>query len=176
VSETLFKRGFMKENYTLHFVKSEEEVALFWQMLYQYFNEDIFPNTIEPVSEEDYEYFFSKKYKDAIMKLYYNESEPLYIVFLRNNDKNIGFATYKTYHSEDGKCFILEFCILKEYRNKGIGTLFFEMLRQHEKNKGAQYCVLNVTSEGSVRFWKRHGFVKMSVDEYGSDVYEKRPL
>ena len=139
--------------------------------------DDVLPNaTFVPATDEDYKWFFSKEYREVIMEAFYRETNTLRIVFLQHNGVNIGFAVYVIYHSEDNKCLIVEFNIDDIYRNKGIGTLFFGMLREQVKNEGAAYFALNVSNENNERFWMRNGFIKASKDEHGSDVYEKRPL
>ena len=89
---------------------------------------------------------------------------------------NIGFAVYVIYHSEDGKCLIVEFNIDEAYRNKGIGSLFFKLLRKQVRTEQASYFALNLSNENNERFWMRNGLIKASKDEHGNGVYEKRPL
>ena len=87
----------MTDTYSLHFVTNESDIDLFWQWRNKYMLEDILPNaTFSPATAEDYEWFFSKEYKDRIMKIFYLEIDPLRIVFFRKNGENIGFAVYKT--------------------------------------------------------------------------------
>ena len=167
----------MSNSYSLHFVKSEHDIDLFWQLRNKYMREDVLPNaTFDPATNEDYEWFFSQEYKENIMGAFYREKHKLNIVFLHDNNENIGFAVYVIYHDEDGKCLIVDFCILTEYRNKGIGSQFFGMLRQYVMSEHAVYFALNLSNENNKRFWERNGFVNASKDEYGNDVYEKHPL
>ena len=165
------------KKYTLHIVKSESDIDLFWQWRDKYMRTDILPNsTFEPATDEEYEWFFSQKYKDVIMEAFYRDTAILRIVFLREDGANIGFAVYVIYHSEDGKCLVVEFNVDESHRSKGVGTLFFEMLREHVRGEGAEYLSLNVSNENNERFWERNGFVKSAKDEHGSYLYEKRPL
>lgn len=60
---------------------------------------------------------------------------------------------YCTYHSEDGKCFIIDYCILPEYRNDNLGTSFFNMVKEIEVSKGAKYFELNVSNKRNMNFW-----------------------
>jgi len=166
-----------KLDYTLYFAQSDDDIALFWEWRDRYVREDILPNcTFEPATEEDYTWFFSKEYKGVIMDAFYRDSAKLRIVFLQYNGLNVGFAVYVIYHSEDGKCLIVEFNIDKAYRNNGIGSLFFNLLREHVKSEQATYFALNLSNENNERFWARNGFIKAGKDEHGSDTYEKRPL
>ena len=167
----------MSNCYSLHFVKNEHDINQFWQLRDKYMHEDILPNaTFDPATEEDYEWFFSPKYKENIMKAFYRKKHTLHIVFLQDSNENIGFAVYVIYHGEDGKCLIVDFCIIAEYRNKGIGAQFFQMLRKHVMTEYAVYFALNLSNENNKRFWERNGFVKAYKDEFANDVYEKRPL
>ena len=163
--------------YTIHIVKEQHDVDLFWQLRDKYMLEDVLPNaTFDPVSEEDKQWFFSQEYRDVIMEAFHRERAKLYIVFLRKDNVNIGFAVYVIYHSEEGKCLIVDFCIFSEHRNKGIGSSFFKMLRAHVAAQNALYFSLNLSNDDNKRFWEREGFKLAGKDEHGSDVYEKRPL
>ena len=164
----------MNKDYTLHIVESEADIDLFWQYRNKYMLEDIIPNLSEPMSEEGHNWFFSKEYKDTIMEAFYRETAILRIVFFQRNGQNIGFAVYVIYHSEEGKCLVVEFCINDEYRNKGIGTYFFKLLRKHTTKQGAKYYSLNVSNEKNKRFWEKIGFKEAGKDEYGDKVYEYR--
>jgi ribosomal protein S18 acetylase RimI-like enzyme len=163
-------------NLKLHVVKEEHDIKLFWQWRDRYVHEDILPNsTFKPSTDEDYEWFFSQEYKDIIMEAFYRELNPIRIIFLKKDRENIGFAIYVIYHTEDGKCLIVDFCINAEYRNQGAGTLFLNMLQEHVTKNNAAYFALNVTNEENKRFWQRNGFCKTTKDEHGNDIYEKRP-
>lgn len=164
-------------DYTLHFAESEAEIEKFWLWRDKYMLEDVLPNaTFRPTTDEEYEWFFSGEYKGHIMKLFHRTIDPLRIVFLQSGGENIGFAVYVIYHSEDGKCFIIDFCVNAEHRNKGIGLLFFSSLRDRAVSEGAVYFALNLSNEDNKRFWTRNGFVKETKDEYGNDIYAKRTL
>lgn len=103
-------------------LNTTEEVASFWQKLYEYHKQDLFND----LDEEDQAYFSSTEYYDAIMDLKINitgGSQPLEMEFVNDESgQYIGFIMYKIYNTEDGKASILEFCIDPLLRNKGIGT------------------------------------------------------
>lgn len=167
-------------SYSLHQVRNDSDINLFWKWRDRrdrYMRENILPNsTFTPSTDKDYEWFFSKEYRETIMGAYHRKINPLSIVFLQSGGMNIGFAVYVIYHTEDGKCLIVGFNIDSPYRDRGIGTLFFNMLRKHVEAEKALYFALNLSNEENERFWKRNGFIKTSKDEYGNDVYEKHPL
>lgn len=166
----------MKDTYSLYFMK-ESEFDYFWQWRDKYMVEDILPHaTFSESTEKDYEWFFSDAYREEIAGLFTRKVDPLEIVFLQDEKhNNIGFIVYAIYHSEDGKCFILDFCINEEYRNKNVGTAFFSMIKKHVIEQGSTYFALNLTNENNKRFWQQQGFVKASMDEFDSYVYEFYP-
>ena len=161
----------MNKDYHLHMVESDADIDLFWQYRDRYMHEDIIPHSSEPLSEEDQDWFFSQEYKDVIMEAFYRDTHVLRIVFFRKNGRNIGFAVYVIYHAEEGKCLIVDYCVDEAYRNKGIGTHFFQKLREHTVKEGAKYYALNLSNEGNKRFWERNGFREAGKDEHGDTVY-----
>ena len=193
----------MKKRFSLKLVENEADINLFWQWRDTYMLEDILVNEsstnvteeannhpnekdihireeilinakYNPNGNNDYKWFFSKEYKNVIMEAFYRDDARLCIVFMQEENKNIGFAVYVIYHSEEGKCLIVDFCIKKELRNKGLGKIFFKLLLEYVKENGAQYLALNVSNENNKKFWKNNGFIEAGKDEYGDDVYEYR--
>ena len=179
-----------QREYTLHEVKEQHDIDLYWQLFYKYITTDILPNsTFEPSTREDYDYFLSEEYRDTITRL--NERHGLKIVFLKrkcekecqkcdkgdgHNNEVIGFAVYIIYHNEDGKCFILEYGILPKHRSKGIGAIFFEALREKVIGEGGAYFALTVSNEANERFWLKQGFNKTDDLESDKPVYKKIPI
>jgi len=78
----------------------------------------------------------------------------------------VGFAYYGTYLSEDGKCFISEFCILPDFRNKGLGKEYFNIIKKSEIERGAKFFELNVSNERNRHFWEMLGFKFDGFDEH----------
>ncbi len=104
----------------IQIVNSEEEFKLFWNMYYEYMNRDVFPNDelgLE-LTEEDTKWFFSIEHKSHMYGLFSRDIDRAYPTFFLRNNKIVGFCSYCTYHSEDGKCFIVDYCIFPEFRNK----------------------------------------------------------
>ena len=160
----------------LHKAKTREEIDLFWQKRDQYMREDVIPNCTlgKPLDEEDIEWFFSKEYKEHIMNAFNRSVNPLNIVFFLKNDEYVGFCVYVIYTSEDGKCFIVDYCIDAKYRNQNLGRQFFYILKEQVIKEGAKYFALNLSNENNQRFWESLGFKKSYVDEYGEDVYTNK--
>lgn len=167
----------MNNNLIIHEAKTNGELALFWEKRNAYMREDIIPNCTlgEPITKEEEEWFYSQDYIDHTMRLYSREIDKLYIVFFEKDEDNIGFSIYVTYHSEDGKCFIIDFCIYEKFRNRGFGGECFHMLENRELQKGATYFALNLSNESNERFWRLLGFIKKGNDEYNNPIYIYRP-
>lgn len=158
---------------SLYEVKLKEEVDFFWKKRDQYMKEDIISNCTlgKPLDEEDKKWFFSKEYKDHIMNLFSRNKDQLKILFFRKNNEYVGFCIYVTYLSEDGKCFILDYCIDSNHRNQGLGKQFFYLLKDHTIAEGAKYFALNLSNDNNRRFWKSLKFEKGCIDERGNYIY-----
>ena len=161
----------MKEkNLEIQVVNSEEEFKLFWDMHYEYMNRDIFPNDelgLE-ITEKEGEWFFSSEYKEHMNKLFLRDIDKAYPILFKKEKEVVGFCMYCTYHSEDGKCFIIDYCILPEFRNDNLGTSFFNKVKEIEVSKGAKYFELNVSNKRNMNFWLKQGFNFNGIDDYGS--------
>ena len=100
-----------------------------------------------------------------------------YYLFFERNGQDIGFALPAIFTSEDGKCFILEFCIFPEFRGGGTGRECAAVLLEWAKEHGARYAELNYGGdERRLRFWKRVGFVENGVDEWGEPLMLLPPV
>lgn len=145
-----------------------EETARFWKELYAYFQRDVFPDDgSDPDREEALEYFLGKEYRETIEGLRRREKDPLYqLAFLRGG-RELGFAMPATYPGEDGKCFIMEFWVLPEYRGGGRGRACAKALLDWARGNGAAYFELNADGEPRRRFWASLGFLPNGADEWG---------
>ena len=90
-------------------------------------------------------------------------------------------ALAAVFTGEDGKCFILEFCVLPEHRGGGMGTACVRTLLNWAREQGAGYAELNCTTPPRQRFWGRLGFVANGADEWGVPLMllpprEHRPI
>lgn len=157
------------KNIEIKIVNSEEEFKLFWNMNYEYLESDIFPNDDIglKIREAEQKWFYSTEYKKVMYKLFSREKDKAYpILFIRDNDI-IGFCIYCTYHSEDGKCFIIDYCIIQELRYDNLGTIIFNLIKENEISNGAKYFELNVSNKRNMRFWMKQGFYFDGIDDYG---------
>ena len=91
---------------------SGEDRERFWLKLREYFRRDIFPG-------EESCYHCSDEYKNNIENLRRRRFDPARYLFFRRGGEEIGLALTVVYASEDGKQFILEFCVYPEQRARG---------------------------------------------------------
>ena len=152
---------------------TDKEVASFWEKLYGYHKRDI----SQDMTDEELEYFSGPEYYNAIMDLKVNKSGeqlPLEMVFISDCEQRyLGFAMYKIYNTEDGKAFILEFCIDEPLRNQGLGTQVAKAFETYLQREGATYLAINTSNKDNLRFWKRFGFSESEPDEWGKMIYTK---
>lgn len=160
---------------------TKAEIADFWRKKREYEKNDIFPYLDETGEElkEIVSWYQSTDYYNIIMDLHTNsqkKARTLQFSYIYNvTGEYIGFIMYKIYNLEDGKCFILDFCIEKKVRNRNIGTEVFRFFEQYVKrNEEAIYCALNVSNNRSKRFWNKQGFDCQILNDHGDDVYVKK--
>ncbi|WMC93367.1 GNAT family N-acetyltransferase [Kineothrix sp. MB12-C1] len=122
-----------------------------------------------PLTDEDKKYFLSDDYRSALDGLCDREVDRAQRIFFEENGRQFGFCMYCVYASEDGKCFILDYCIYPEYRGKGYGKTCFLQLK--ETVKEAEYYELNLSDEKNRRFWMSLGFTYNGYDAHGSILY-----
>ena len=140
---------------------SVEQLPVFWEAHMKYLVEDGIIT-----DEEDIEYFQDDEYRGILKDHMLRDADKHHMVWFRENDERIGAASYCTYQSEDGKCFLMDFWVFPEFRGNGTGHRCFEVLEQYTKADGAKYYELNSTKEDSIRFWKSLGFVENGTDEW----------
>ena len=152
---------------------AEKDVTAFWEQLHSYHKRDIFTNP----NDEDLTYFLSSEYQDHMMELYGRTQDRCYFLFFSRADRDIGFAIPVIYSSEDGKCFIMEFCIYPEFRGNGTGTQCAGVLLEWAKENGALYAELNYGSDDRRRhFWEGVGFRENGADEWGDPLMLLPPI
>ncbi len=145
---------------------TDKDIEKFWSELHIYHKRDIFP---EP-ENEDREYFLDdSQYRAHIDALCLREHDRCRRLFFRIGDTDVGFALAMIYDSEDGKCFLLEFCVFPEFRG-GTGTDCAKAFLVWAKENGAKYAELNFGTEQRERFWRRSGFVRNGCDEWGEKL------
>ena len=167
----------MIENIVIREAVTEEERSLFWERLRAYFCRDIFPDP----EDEDRPYFLGDDYRRTMESLRTRPVHPVHWLVFSRNGQDVGFALAAVFTGEDGKCFILEFCVLPEHRGGGMGTACARTLLNWAREQGAGYAELNCTTPPRQRFWGRLGFVANGADEWGVPLMllpprEHRPI
>lgn len=157
----------MEKRITIRETVTETDVAAFWEQLYDYFKRDIFPVP----EDEDRAYFLSDEYRAHMQKIHSRPQDRCYYLFFHRGGQDIGFALPVIYNTEDGKCFIMEFCVFPEFRGDGTGKECARILLNWAKENGALYAELNYGSnERRLHFWKSVGFIENGVDEWGQPL------
>ena len=134
---------------------------MFWDAHIRYLVEDGIIS-----DEEDIEYFTGEEYRGILTEHMLRDTDKQHMAWFRRDGERIGAASWCTYRSEDGKCFILDFWVFPPFRGNGTGHRCFEALVEHTKTDGAAYYEINSEKEDSVRFWKSLGFAENGRDEY----------
>ena len=154
----------MENQITIREAVTEHDVAAFWEQLHIYHRRDIFP---EP-DNEDLEYFLGSEYHEHIMKIHGRQQDRCFFLFFHRNGRNIGFAMPVIFNTEDGKCFIMEFCVYPEFRGNGTGRECAGALLAWAGENGALYAELNHGgNERRRHFWEAVGFIENGADEWG---------
>ena len=157
----------MENQITVREAVTQDDAALFWEQLHLYYKRDIFPDP----EDEEREYFLSDEHCTTIQKIHDRPQDRCYYLFFHRNGQDIGFALPVIYTSEDGKCFVMEYCVYPEYRGNGTGKECAKVLLDWAKENGAFYAELNYGGNNRrLRFWKSAGFTENGVDEWGEPL------
>ena len=146
-----------------------EKIDEFWDIHIKYLVDDGIIS-----DEEDIAYFTGEEYRGILKDHMTRSTDKQHMVYFCRDGKRIGAASYCTYQSENGKCFILDYWIFPQFRGNNTGHLCFEALERHTKADGAKYYELNSMKEDSIRFWKSIGFAENGKDEYDMLLFIKR--
>ena len=157
----------MENQITIREAIRSTDVAVFWEQLHIYHKRDI----LSDPDSKDLEYFHSSEYYDHMMKIHSRPQDRCYYLFFHRDGQDIGFAMPVIYTTEDGKCFIMEYCIYPEFRGNGTGKECARVLLDWAKKHGALYAELNHGSNQRRRhFWETVGFVENGADEWGEPL------
>ena len=158
----------LNSNIILYEAKTEADIRRFRAELRAYHTRDIFP---EEKDQEELAYFLGEEYRGQIEALRKRERDPLHFLFLRREGEEIGFAMPVLYGSEDGKCFLLEFCVYPAFRGNGTGHACAEALLAWARARGMRYAELSCGGDPRrPRFWGRLGFRPNGADEWGEPL------
>lgn len=148
------------------------EAEHFWQELHTYHIRDIFPDP----QDEDRAYFLNDdEYRAHIQKIHDRPEDRCHYLFFHRDSVEIGFALPVIYNTEDGKCFLMEFCVYPQYRGNGTGRECARIFLDWAKEHGAAYTELNCDKEARIRFWSRSGFQCNGRDEWGMPLMLCKP-
>ncbi len=157
----------MENRITVREAVTEIEVAAFWEQLYNYYRRDIFP---APANEEQ-NHFLGAEYRQHMETIHNRPQDRCYYLLFYQKEQNVGFAMPVIYTSEDGKCFIMDFCVYPEFRGNGMGKECANALLKWAEKNGAFYAELNYS--GDIRrkhFWHSIGFVQNGSDQWNDPL------
>ena len=157
----------MENQITIREAITENDVAIFWEQLHAYHKRDIFPDS----DNENLEYFLGSAYHDYMIKMHSRRQDRCFFFFFFRNGQDIGFTMPVIYTTEDGKCFIMEFCVYPAFRGNGTGKECARVLLNWAREHGALYAELNHGSgERRRHFWESVGFIENGADEWGEPL------
>ena len=157
----------MENQITIREAIRSTDIATFWEQLHIYHKRDIFSDP----DSKDLGYFHSSEYYDHMMKIHSRPQDRCFFLFFHRNGQDIGFAMPVIFTSEDGKCFIMEYCVYPEFRGNGTGKECARVLLNWAKENGALYAELNHSSNERRRhFWETVGFIENGTDEWGEPL------
>ncbi len=147
---------------------TKNDTAAFWEQLRLYFKRDMFPDP----HDENRTYFLSDtEYRGAIEQIHDRPQDRCYYLFFHRAGQDIGFAMPVIYTTEDGKCFIMEFCVYPKFRGSGAGKECARALLRWAGENGALYSELNYGgNDRRLNFWKSVGFMENGADEWGEPL------
>ena len=157
----------MENQITIREAITEHDAAVFWNQLYDYYKRDIMADRSVSSREE----FLTSGYRTHIQEIHDRGQDWCHYLFFSRDGQDIGFAMPVIYTTEDGKCFIMEFCVYPEFRGNGTGKECAEVLLNWARENGALYAELNYGSnERRRRFWQSVGFIENGADEWGEPL------
>ena len=146
---------------------TEADIEVFWAQLYAYYRRDI----LSDPEDGDREHFLSGEYRSHMQAVHDRPQDRCWYLFFERDGADIGFAMPVIFTSEDGKCFLTDFCVFPVFRGGGSGTQCAQALLRWAKERGAQYAELNYGGDARrKRFWSRIGFLPNGRDEWGEPL------
>lgn len=157
----------MENQITIREAVAENDVAAFREQLHAYHKRDSFPDS----DKEKLEYFLRSEYHNHRMKSNGRPQDRCFFLIFHRGGQDIGFAMPMIFTTEDGKCYIREFCVYPEFRGNGTGKACARTLLDWAKEHGAHYAELNYGGHERRRhFWESVGFIENGADEWGEPL------
>ena len=144
----------------------------FWKEMHAYHIRDTFPDP----QDEDREYFLGDDYRSQIQKIHDRAVDRCHYLLFDRDGEEIGFCLSVIYSTEDGKCFLMEFCVYPKFRGNGTGKECASVFLDWAKHQGAAYVELNVSTPERARFWGYSGFRANGRDEWGVPLMLRGPV
>lgn len=117
------------------------------------------------------EQFLASDYREHMQSVHDRPQDQCYYLFFSRNEQDIGFAMPVIFTSEDGKCFIMEFCVYPEFRGNGTGRECARVLLEWAREHGGLYAELNYAGdERREHFWESVGFIVNGADQWGEPL------
>ena len=113
---------------------TEADVEAFWAQLYTYYRRDILPDPEDKARA----HFLGGEYRSHMPAVHDRPQDRCRYLFFVRDGADIGFALPVIFTSEDGKCFLTDFCVFPEFRGGGTGTQCAQALLQWAKARGSQ--------------------------------------
>ena len=88
-----------------------ERIDEFWDIHIRYLVDDGIIS-----DDEDIAYFMGEEYRGILKDHMIRDTDKQHMVYFRRDGERIGAASYCTYQSEDGKCFILDYWVFPQFR------------------------------------------------------------
>ena len=154
----------MENQITIREAVTKNDVAAFREQLHAYQKRDIF-------MDSDKEELLGSEYHDQMIKIHGRSQDRCFFLFFHRGGRDIGFAMPVIFDTEDGRCFIMAFCVYPEFRGSGTGKACAGTLLDWAKEHGARYAELNYGGKERRRhFWESVGFVENGADEWGDPL------
>ncbi len=107
---------------------------------------------------------------DTIEKAFYNKE---FLSFEINNE-SIGFVVYSNFENFCIQIDIVE--IHPQYRNKGIGNIFYNEIENYFKKKKFKVIELYCSPKESEIFWLKMNFIKYPKSKYKHELTYYKPI
>lgn len=158
----------MEHQISIREATAPADVETFWTQLAAYYERDIYT---DPKLQDKRAFLSDAADRAPMQRLHCRPQDRCYYLFFHQDGQDIGFAMPVIYTSEDGMCFIAEFCVYPAFRGQGTGRACAKALLDWTSAHGAQYAELGYRNDDRRRrFWSSVGFVENGVSEWGEPL------
>ena len=158
----------MQHQISIREAAAPADVEAIWAQIAICFERDI---CTDPKLQDKRAFMSDAAYRAHMQRIHDRPQDRCYYLFFCRDGRDIGFAMPVIYTSEDGKCFIAEFCVYPAFRGQGTGRACARALLDWAAAHGACYAELGYGNDDRRRrFWKSVGFVENGVDEWGEPL------